>query len=122
MELARMHITRTELLGNHFLARRQRQVGQVNAVRTHIGYFSALVQRLCETHGLGNGEFQFACRLLLERRGGERRRGQVRDRLALYVPHNELRPIETLEELNRIFLMRKTMVQFASQNGRVTRI
>ena len=36
---------------------------------------------------------------------------------ALHVTYNELRRIQTLQELNRIFLMRESMVQFAFKNG-----
>ena len=43
-------------------------------------------------------------------------------RFALYIAYNELRGVQTLQELNGIFLMRKTMVQFAFEHRGITRI
>ena len=62
---------------------RNRLVGHLHPVGAHVGDQPVLVERLGEPHRVARGKAQFARGLLLQRRGGERRRRVAGQRLGL---------------------------------------
>ena len=73
VELARLAIFVAPQLANLFLAAVDAEFREVDRVGTHIRYHSVFIQMLGYRHCLGNGESQFACRLLLQCGCSERR-------------------------------------------------
>ena len=90
--------------------RGDRLVGDLHAVGTHIGDeadgiaadVDALVEALRDPHGVGRRKAELAARLLLQRRGGERRIGIAPRRPRLDVGDGEGRRLQRLLEGFRI--------------------
>ena len=80
------------------LGHAQRQLAQVDAVGTHVGDVSALVQLLCHLHGACHAEAQLAAGLLLQGGGGEGRRRRAVGGLGLDFAHLEVGADDALEE------------------------
>ena len=79
-ELATMVVSRAELPADGRFSLGQRQVAQVDGVGSHISNLAGFVEFLSDDHGLLDAEAEPARRLLLQRRGGERRRGRAAGR------------------------------------------
>ncbi len=79
-----------EVLGDDGARRGDRFAGDLDAVGPHIGDVAVLVERLRDAHRVAGGEAELARRLLLQRRGGERRVGVAADRLGLDRADGEL--------------------------------
>ena len=73
--------TGTIVLGDDIAHRTDRLAGNLDPVGPHIGDAAVLIQPLRHAHRVAGGEAQLARRLLLQRRGGERRIGVARRRL-----------------------------------------
>ena len=75
--VAQVVVTFAILLGDGLARGRERHVAEVKRVGTHVGDEPRFIQSLSHHHGLRHGESQLAGRLLLQRRGGEGRRGRL---------------------------------------------
>ena len=80
------------------LALGQRLLREVHRVGTHVGDQTLLVEVLRDGHRLRYGHAQLAARLLLERRGGERRRGVALCGFLLGLGHRECGADAALQE------------------------
>ena len=95
-----------------FLARVDGQRGEVDAVRTHVGDVTRLVETLGHHHGLRDREAEFAGRLLLEGGGGERRgRGALHGMLG-YGRDAEACSSASLQEGLGLLVGGETMIEF----------
>ena len=92
------------------------QCAEVHRVGTHIRDMSRLVERLREAHGLRNREMQFAHRLLLERRSGERRCRRAMTRFVCHRGKGVGSRLAAFQEFERLLLSRKTMVEFGFES------
>ena len=79
----------------------ERGVGQRHRVRAHVRDVAVLVQPLREAHRRLRREPQLAARLLLERRGAERRGRASRVRLLVDLPDGERRALQVARERDR---------------------
>ena len=78
--------------------RGERRLGQRRRVGAHVGDVAVLVETLGDAHRLLRREPELAARLLLQRRGHERRRGAPGVGLLLDRRDGERRPVETVCE------------------------
>ena len=85
--------------GDLLLALGERLFGEVHRVGTHVGDQTLLVEVLRDGHRLRYGHAQLAARLLLERRGGERRRREALRGLLFGLGHGEGGTDAGVEEL-----------------------
>ena len=79
-----------KILGDDRARRGNRLARNLNAVGPHIGDVAVFVEALRDAHSVARGEAELARRLLLQRRGRERRVGVARDGLRLDRADGEL--------------------------------
>ncbi len=77
-------------IGHCLAAFRNRAAIHLHAVGTHVGDRARFIERLREPHRVAGGEAQLARGFLLQRRGGERRRGIALERLGLDLLDREI--------------------------------
>ena len=92
---------------------------EIHGVSTHIRNFSALIQRLRNTHRLGYRETQLTSCFLLKRGGCKRRSGTLFARLFLNAFQAERSRLDLLKERYSLLLRKKTMIEFRMQNGSI---
>ena len=97
----------------------QRLTRQIDRVGTHIGDQTLLVQTLSQRHRLRNRHTQLTTCLLLQGRGGERRRGNTLRRLLLALHDRETCALATFEECYRLLALLETAAQLGTERGLV---
>ena len=76
-------VARVIAVGDRLARRADRFTRHLHPVGAHVGDRAILVERLGEAHGVAGGEAELTRRLLLNGRGGERRRRVAREGLGL---------------------------------------
>ena len=112
MVLARLDIVLAYLFGDDLLAGSQTEATQVDAVGTHVGDASALVEMLCHHHGLCYGKAQLVGCFLLESTGGEGRCRRALDRLCNNILNGEAAVLAALQEGTSLSICREATAEF----------
>ena len=112
MEVTGRAILLTKEFGDRLLTAVDGECREIDAIGTHVGDASVLIELLRDAHGLRHGESELPGSFLLQRGSGERRRGRALQRFFRHIAYGEDSVFATVEEVECLLVCGEALVEF----------